>query len=87
MKFKAQLYLKTQEENGRRVPFFSGYSPKLSMNGKLYPCKVVLPKSVKMMTPGSSGQVEIEVDGVLLKAGTSFELVEGDHIVSTGSIT
>lgn len=86
MKFKASLYLKTKEEGGRHVPFFNGYKPKLSINGRQYSCEVILPQGTEMMAPGSKGQVEIEVEGIVLKSEMSFELVEGDHITATGSI-
>ena len=86
MKFKALLNLKTKEEGGRHTPFFSGYKPKLSINGRLYLCEVVLPKDTEMMVPGSKGQVEIEIEGIALNNGVSFELMEGSHVTAAGSI-
>lgn len=86
MLFKALLYLKTKEEGGRHTPFFSGYTPKLLTDNQLYSCEITLPKGMEMMALGSKEQVEIDIEGVVLNNGTSFELIEDGHGTATGSI-
>ncbi len=85
MKFKAQIYVKKTEEGGRRTPFFSGYSPELSVNAFKYSCVVNLPENIEMLTPGSKAEVEIDVEGIDINNITSFDLIEMGHITVTGT--
>lgn len=86
MTFKTSLFVASEEQGGRRIPFFSGYSPKISVNEKLYSCKVLLSEGVDSMAPGSTGQAELETDEIVLKKGDSFYLVEDGHITASGLV-
>jgi elongation factor Tu len=86
MRFKALIYLKTKDEGGRHTPIFRGYAPKFSVSGRLYSCEVVLPSGTEIVMPGSKLEVEIEIEGVALNSGTSFELVEESHVTASGTI-
>lgn len=86
MKFKAQLHIKSEAEGGRHVPFFTDYAPNVSVDGNLYPCKIILPSETQMVMPGSDIILEIETEDIVLGPGTKIELIEQGHVTASGSI-
>src|SRR3989338_766007 len=60
-KFKAEVYVLTNEEGGRHTPFFNGYRPQFYFRTTDVTGLMTLPTGVEMVMPGDRVTVEVEL--------------------------
>ncbi len=87
-KFKAQVYVLTQEEGGRHKPFFNGYRPQFYFRTTDVTGSIVLPKDREMVLPGDHVELDVElISPVALEKELRFAIREGGRTVGAGVVT
>jgi len=87
-KFKAQVYVLTQEEGGRHKPFFTGYRPQFYFRTTDVTGSIVLPKDREMVLPGDHVELDVElISPVALEKELRFAIREGGRTVGAGVVT
>ncbi len=87
-RFKGEVYVLRREEGGRHKPFFPGYRPQFFMRTVDVTGTITLPLGVRMVMPGDSIGVEVElITPVALEVGLRFAIREGRRTVGAGAIT
>jgi len=87
-KFKAQVYVLTQEEGGRHKPFFTGYRPQFYFRTTDVTGTIILPKDREMVLPGDHVELEVElISPVALEKELRFAIREGGRTVGAGVVT
>ncbi len=87
-KGKAQVYVLTAEEGGRRTPFFSGYKPQFYIRTTDVTGEIQLPDGIEMVMPGDNTEMEIElIYPVALEENLRFAIREGGRTVGSGVFT
>ncbi len=87
-KGKAQVYVLTAEEGGRRTPFFSGYKPQFHIRTTDVTGEIRLNEGVEMVMPGDNTDMEIELlYPVALEENLRFAIREGGRTVGSGVFT
>lgn len=87
-KFDAEIYFLTEEEGGRRAPFYSNYLPTFFFGPTEVMGKIVLLNGVEEVMPGDSVKVTVELrSAVAMEVGTDFTVREGGRIVGRGTVT
>ena len=87
-KFKAEAYVLTKEEGGRRTPFFTGYRPQFYFRTTDVTGVAHLPEGVEMVMPGDNIQMEIElINSIAMEKGLRFDIREGGRTVGGGTVT
>ena len=84
-KGKAQVYVLTSEEGGRKTPFFSGYRPQFYIRTTDVTGEIKLPDGVEMVMPGDNTEMEISLlYPVALETNLRFAIREGGRTVGSG---
>ena len=87
-KFKGEVYVLKKEEGGRHTPFFTNYRPQFYIRTTDVTGSVKLPEDVKMVMPGDSVTVEVElITTVALEEQMRFAIREGGKTVGAGVVT
>jgi elongation factor Tu len=87
-KFKAEVYVLTTKEGGRKTPFFSGYRPQFYFRTTDVTGVANLPEDREMMMPGDTSEMEIElIQPIAMDAGLRFAIREGGRTVGSGVVT
>ncbi len=87
-KGKAQVYVLTADEGGRRTPFFSGYKPQFYIRTTDVTGEIRLPDGIEMVMPGDNTEMEIELlYPVALEENLRFAIREGGRTVGSGVFT
>src|SRR5882724_87890 len=87
-KFTGEVYVLKKEEGGRHTPFFTNYRPQFYIRTTDVTGSVKLPDAVKMVMPGDSVTVEVElITTVALEEQMRFAIREGGKTVGAGVIT
>jgi len=87
-KFSGELYVLKKEEGGRHTPFFTNYRPQFYIRTTDVTGSVKLPEEVKMVMPGDSVTVEVElITSVALEEQMRFAVREGGKTVGAGVVT
>jgi len=87
-KFKAQVYVLTQEEGGRHKPFFTGYRPQFYFRTTDVTGSIALPKDREMVLPGDHVELDVElISPVALEKELRFAIREGGRTVGAGVVT
>ena len=87
-KFTGEVYVLKKEEGGRHTPFFTNYRPQFYIRTTDVTGSVKLPEEVKMVMPGDSVTVEVElITTVALEEQMRFAIREGGKTVGAGVIT
>ena len=87
-KFMGEVYVLKKEEGGRHTPFFTNYRPQFYIRTTDVTGSVKLPEEVKMVMPGDSVTVEVElITTVALEEQMRFAIREGGKTVGAGVIT
>ncbi len=87
-KGKAQVYVLTAEEGGRRTPFFSGYKPQFYIRTTDVTGEIKLPDGIEMVMPGDNTEMEIQlIYPVALEENLRFAIREGGRTVGSGVFT
>ena len=88
VKGKAQVYVLTAEEGGRRTPFFSGYKPQFYIRTTDVTGEIKLPDGIEMVMPGDNTEMEIQlIYPVALEENLRFAIREGGRTVGSGVFT
>merc|ERR1711879_943230 len=86
--FDADIYVLTEEEGGRKKPFFSSYRPQAFIRTGTVTVEVKLPDSVEMAMPGDSLSISMSSEkSMALEEGLRFAIREGGLTVGSGIIT
>ena len=87
-KFKASVYVLSEEEGGRHTPFFSNYRPQFYFRTTDVTGVIELPQGVEMVMPGDNVEMTVElISMVALENGTKFSIREGGRTVGAGTVT
>jgi len=87
-KFMGEVYVLKKEEGGRHTPFFTNYRPQFYIRTTDVTGSVKLPEEVKMVMPGDSVTVEVELmTKVALEEQIRFAIREGGKTVGAGVVT
>jgi len=87
-KFSGELYVLKKEEGGRHTPFFTNYRPQFYIRTTDVTGSVKLPEDVKMVMPGDSVTIEVElITSVALEEQMRFAVREGGKTVGAGVVT
>ena len=88
-KFQAQVYVLTQEEGGRKTPFFNGYRPQFYFRTTDVTGSINLLGGAEMCMPGDNVEMEIDLGDkpIAMEEGLRFAVREGGRTVGAGSVT
>jgi elongation factor Tu len=87
-KFLGEVYVLKKEEGGRHTPFFTNYRPQFYIRTTDVTGSVKLPEEVKMVMPGDSVTMEVElITNVALEEQMRFAIREGGKTVGAGVVT
>ncbi len=87
-KFFGEVYVLKKEEGGRHTPFFTNYRPQFYIRTTDVTGNVKLPEEVKMVMPGDSVTMEVElITSVALEEQMRFAIREGGKTVGAGVVT
>jgi len=86
-KFRAQIYVLTDKEGGRKAPFFGGYSPQFYFRTTDVTGAITLANEVEMCMPGDNTEVEVELQKpIAMEEQLRFAVREGGKTVASGAI-
>ena len=86
-KFRAEVYILTGEEGGRRTPIFSGYRPQFYIRTTDVTGVVSL-EGADSAQPGGIVTMNVElVSGIALENYTRFSIREGGRTIGAGVVT
>jgi len=86
-KFKAQIYVLTHKEGGRKAPFFGGYSPQFYFRTTDVTGKIDLCNEVEMCMPGDNTEVVVELQKpIAMEEQLRFAVREGGKTVASGAV-
>ena len=87
-KFKAQVYVLSNEEGGRHTAFFSNYRPQFYFRTTDVTGTITLEPGTEMVMPGDNTVMTVElIHPIAIEQGTKFSIREGGHTVGAGSVT
>lgn len=85
--FKAQVYISTKEEGGRKTPFFKNYKPQFYVRTTDVTGGVELPEGREMVMPGDNLELIVHLSKpIAIEQGTKFAIREGGVTVGNGSV-
>jgi elongation factor Tu len=89
IRFKAEVYVLTEKEGGRKKPFFSGYRPQFFFRTTDVTGTITLPEGVEMVMPGDnvSMSVDLESKPIAMEQGLRFAVREGGRTIGAGVVT
>jgi elongation factor Tu len=86
-KFKGQIYCLSQEEGGRKTPFFTGYRPQFYFRTTDITGTVKLPEGKEMIIPGDNAEIIGElIHPIAMEKGLRFAIREGGKTVASGQV-
>ena len=87
--FKAEVYVLTEKEGGRKKPFFSGYRPQFFFRTTDVTGTITLPEGVEMVIPGDnvSMSVDLESKPIAMEQNLRFAIREGGRTIGAGVVT
>ena len=86
-KFKAQVYVLTEKEGGRKNPFFNGYRPQFYFRTTDVTGVINLPEGVEMCAPGDNIVMSIElITPIAIENGLRLAIREGGKTVGSGVV-
>lgn len=86
-KFKAQIFVLTEEEGGRKTGFGKGYKPQFYIKTADVTGEIIIPEG-KVVLPGDNVDVEIHlIEPVAVEAQMTFAIREGGKTVGAGIVT
>ncbi len=87
-KFEAEVYVLSQEEGGRKTPFFSGYRPQFYFRTTDVTGEVTLLGGAEMCMPGDNVRLGVElIAPVAMDENLRFAIREGGKTVGSGVVT
>lgn len=86
-KFKSEVYVLSEDEGGRRKPFFSNYRPQFYFRTTDVTGMIKLPENVEMVMPGDNVTMEVElITPIAMDKGIRFAIREGGRTVGAGVV-
>jgi elongation factor Tu len=86
-KFKGQIYCLSQDEGGRKTPFFEGYRPQFYFRTTDITGTVKLPEGKEMVMPGDNAEIIGElIHPIAMEKGLRFAIREGGKTVASGQV-
>jgi elongation factor Tu len=91
-KFKGQIYCLSQDEGGRKTPFFTGYRPQFYFRTTDITGTVTIPGEAKpgekMVMPGDNTEIQGElIHPIAMEKGLRFAIREGGKTVASGTVS
>jgi elongation factor Tu len=87
-KFKAEVYVLTDKEGGRKTPFQSGYRPQFFFRTTDVTGSVTLDDSTPMVMPGDTVTMQVElICPIAMEKFQRFAIREGGKTVGAGRVT
>jgi len=87
-KVKAEVYILTRDEGGRRTPFFDGYRPQFFFRTTDVTGTAHLPEGVEMVMPGDNVNMDVElIAPIAMDQELRFAIREGGRTVGAGVVT
>src|SRR5438445_1713074 len=87
-KFKANVYVLTNDEGGRQTPFLNGYRPQFYFRTTDVTGTVKLPAGTEMVMPGDNIEMEVELMmPIAMGRELRFAVREGGRTVGAGVVT
>jgi len=87
-KFRAEVYVLTQNEGGRHTPFFTNYRPQFYFRTTDVTGTISLDKSQEMVMPGDNVTVTIELlASIAMTKELRFAIREGGKTIGAGVVT
>jgi elongation factor Tu len=87
-KFKAETYILTGDEGGRKKPFFTGYRPQFYFRTTDVTGSIKLPEGIEMAMPGDHVNIEVElISQIAMEKQVRFAIREGGRTVGSGVVT
>src|SRR5215510_3665206 len=87
-KFRAEVYVLTEEEGGRHTPYFNGYRPQFYFRTTDVTGVCTLPTGVEMVMPGDNVTMAIElIVPIAMEKELRFAIREGGRTVGAGVVT
>ena len=87
-KFKAEVYVLSQDEGGRHTPFFTGYRPQFYFRTTDITGVIALEEGVEMVMPGDNATFNVElIHPIAMEKGLRFAIREGGRTVGAGVVT
>jgi len=86
-KFRAEVYVLTRDEGGRRTPFFDGYRPQFHFRTSDVTGAVRLPQGTDMVLPGDCVTLEVTLSApIAMDRELRFAIREGGRTVGAGVV-
>jgi elongation factor Tu len=86
-KFKAEIYVLTQNEGGRHTPFFANYRPQFYFRTTDVTGSISLHEGVEMVMPGDNAEITVElIAPIAMDKGLRFAIREGGRTVGAGVV-
>ncbi|MDR0340464.1 MAG: elongation factor Tu [Puniceicoccales bacterium] len=86
-KFKAEVYVLSNDEGGRHTPFLNGYRPQFYFRTTDVTGVIKLADGVEMMMPGDNQSIEVELQKpIAMEKGQRFAIREGGRTVGAGRV-
>lgn len=86
-RFKAEIYILSNDEGGRHTPFFDGYRPQFYFRTTDITGSVKLPEGTEMVMPGDNVTVEVVlINPIAMDSGLRFAVREGGRTVGAGVV-
>lgn len=86
-KFSGQTYVLTENEGGRKKPFFTGYRPQFYFRTTDVTGSLHLPEGVEMVMPGDDVTVSVElITPIAMEQGLRFAIREGGRTIGAGVV-
>ncbi|MFV0499420.1 MAG: elongation factor Tu [Bacilli bacterium] len=86
-KFKAEVYVLSHEEGGRKTPFVSNYRPQFYFRTTDVTGVVNLMEGTDMVRPGENTEMIVElISPIAVEQGTKFSIREGGRTVGAGVV-
>ena len=88
-KFEAEVYVLTEEEGGRKTPFFNGYKPQFYFRTTDVTGSIELAGGAEMCMPGDNIKMIVDLGEkpIAMEEGVRFAVREGGRTVGAGAVT
>jgi elongation factor Tu len=86
--FECNVYVLSDQEGGRKTPFFSGYRPQFYFRTTDVTGNITLPEGTEMIMPGDNASLSVQlITPIAMEVGLRFAIREGGKTVGAGVVT
>jgi elongation factor Tu len=86
--FECNVYVLSEQEGGRKTPFFSGYRPQFYFRTTDVTGTITLPEGTEMIMPGDNATFTVQlITPIAMEAGLRFAVREGGRTVGAGVVS